>query len=140
MSDELVGEFYEYLVSSAERNRKDMGNALFLMAALQYVILNNLHGVSLNEILYKEHTRRIKDLFLRVARKRMENPESTWRAITNPRNPEMQNQIRKYGMEQGDVSKAFSELKPYRAKSLLEMFNERMDQKRASSQRAKSFQ
>ncbi|MHA1907205.1 MAG: hypothetical protein ACW98Y_07915 [Candidatus Thorarchaeota archaeon] len=122
MSDEIISEFFEYLISSAEENRENMGNPLFLLATLQYIIKNNLHGISFNELMYKQHTRHIKELFFRVARSRTDDPENTWRILTNPRNPEMQNLTRQYITDYGDVSKAFSELKPSKAKLLLDSF------------------
>jgi hypothetical protein len=126
MSDDLVTEFFEYLVSSVEDNGDSVGNPLFLMASLQYIVKNNLHGTSLNELMYKQHTRRIKELFFRLARNKTDTPESTWRTITNPRNPEMQNLLRQFVTDHGDVSMAFSKLKPSKAKELLEVFKEQL--------------
>ena len=126
MPDDLVTEFFEYLVSSVEDNGDSVGNPLFLMASLQYIVKNNLHGTSLNELMYKQHTRRIKELFVRLARGKTNTPESRWRTITNPRNPEMQNLLRHFVVDHGDVSKAFSKLKPSKAKQLLEYFKEQL--------------
>ena len=116
-------------IASAEKNREHKGKPLFLMAALQYVLKNNLHGTSLNELMYTQHTRQIKELFLRIARDRADSPDALWRAITNPRNPEMQKHTRWFISNHGDVSKAFSELKPSAVKHLLESFENRMDGK-----------
>ncbi len=129
MSDDLVSKYYEYLISSAEENGEQIGKPLFLLASLEYIVRNNLHGTTLNELMYRQHTRRIKELFLRAARNRIETPERTWRTITNPRNPEMQSMTLRYAMDHGDVSKAFAELKPSAAKHLLDSFAERLDMK-----------
>ncbi|MHA2423504.1 MAG: hypothetical protein ACXAEF_01880 [Candidatus Thorarchaeota archaeon] len=127
MSDDLVTDFFEYLITTHENEKNQLEKPLFLMAALKYVLKNNLHGISFNEILYKSHTRHIRELFLRCARSRINSPEATWRTMTNPRNPEMQKQTREYIASHGDVSAAFSELKPFRMRNLIDAFEERLD-------------
>ncbi len=129
MSIDLVSGFFEYLVSSVEENGDSEGNPLFLIASLKYIINNNLHGTSFNELMYTQHTRCIKELFFRVARNRIEEPESAWRTITNPRTSEIQSLTQRYTVKYGNVSRAISELKPSQAMQLFDTFTEQLMKK-----------
>ena len=126
MSDELMREFYEYLVKHEEKRGNEYVKPIFLMAAMKYMLRNNLHGMSLEELMYKEHTRGIKNFFLQVGRKKLSQPENSWRMVTDPRNPELKHLIQQYMDSKTDFLKEFSALKPYRVKQLLDSFMDRI--------------
>ncbi len=127
MSDDVVREFYEYLVGSAEKMRVEYEKPIFMMAALKYILKNNLHGITPSELLYQEHTRGIRDFFLRVGRKKLKAPESSWRRIMNPRNPEMKSMFERYATRRTEFDQSFAELKPYRVQQLINDFMLRID-------------
>lgn len=127
MSDDVVGDFYEYLVGSADKTRAEYEKPIFMMAVLKYILKNNLQGITLDELLYQEHIRGIRDFYLRVGRKKLRAPETSWRRIMNPRNPEMKRMFERYASHRSNFDQAFAELKPYRVKQLLDDFMERID-------------
>ncbi|MFW9920687.1 MAG: hypothetical protein ACFFED_13870 [Candidatus Thorarchaeota archaeon] len=129
MSDDVVREFYEYLVGSAEKMRAEYEKPIFMMAALKYILKNNLQGITLDELMYQEHARGIRDFYLRVGRKKLKAPENSWRRITNPRNPEMKRMFEKYSMNRTDFDRSFAELKPYQVQQLLSVFMDRINLK-----------
>ncbi len=129
MSDDAVRDFYEYLVGSAERNRSEFDKPIFMMAALQYMLKNNLHGLSFEEIMYQEHTRGIRNFFLRAGRQKLKNPENSWRRITNPRTSEMKKVVERYTSRRDDFDVSFSSMKPFQVKQLIDIFMNRIDVK-----------
>ncbi|MFW9907512.1 MAG: hypothetical protein ACFFEF_02975 [Candidatus Thorarchaeota archaeon] len=131
MSKELVSGFYEFLVKESEKKGARGEKPIFLMATLKYLIQNNLYGLSLNEMMYIQHLRLIKGQFIRLASHRMREPESSWRRLTNPNTFEMKNQVQRYISKYGDVSGAFSKLKPGEAQQLLNGFMLRLSAKKS---------
>jgi hypothetical protein len=98
---------------------------LAIIAALKYLHDYKIIGKGLLELLEEPHSKTIRSIFITLAKqcKKITDPSSSWNVITG-KNRELQNAICKF--RDGDVNKAFSQLKPEEIERLLTSYIDRL--------------
>jgi hypothetical protein len=94
---------------------------LAMIAALKYLHENNITGKSLLGLLSAPHARKIRTIFLDLAKlhSSIEEPSTSWDIITGKQG-ELQDAILQF--HAGNVNEAFSKLTPEETESLLKSY------------------
>ena len=100
---------------------------LAIIAALKYLHDNKIFGVKLLDLIESgKHYDCVRSVFIAYAKKtgKIESPSGSWDVITGS-NKELQNAIKQF--RDGDVNKAFANLKPEEIEYLLNIYLKRLD-------------